>query len=240
MTAPRLSRHAHPRAWWRGLAATALALCALTPTLATGQEQRSGALDFGGGLAFSHDDRAAFILHARAMAVDRVPDTIVGRFGELYGHVGADFSGDLVLYSARIKLGVGVATPYFVAFAASGIMVDAYQAVDDAGQADTVEPGVAFPLVLGLWIDPVPGFYVYAMAEPSWVWGVEARQTSLWPPFGIAEELKLRAGVGFDVADLHLRFTYTMHFVEPSPWHLFTIGTGTSAAAASSIGEPRK
>ena len=219
--------------------AALLAIALMLPSLASGQENRSGALDFGGGFAFSHKGRTAATLHSRAMAVDRLPGTSVGRFGELYGSVGIDFSGELLLYNGGIKLGVGIGTSRFVAFLASGLMVDAYQALGESGKSHSVEPRMGFPLVLGLWLDLFPSIYSYFMAEPAWLIGASNRKYDLWPPFSVAHELKLRTGLGFDIEDVHIRLDYVFHAVSPAPWHLITIGFGTSAKKSAAIGEPR-
>jgi len=211
--------------WPMRLTLPMLLLLLVSPN-AWAQAEPSGALDFAPLYGRSHSDRDLLGLSARAMAVDRVPDTVVGRFGELHAAVGLDLDGSIFAYAVDFKLGVGVATDYFVLFAASGILFNAYQAIDDAGEADSVEPAVGHPLTLGLWLTPIDGLYSYILFEPAWYWWVDERQVDDFVPFGFGEECSMRVGIGFEVSELPFRLDYTYHQVEPTSWHLLSFGIG--------------
>ncbi|MDX9723603.1 MAG: hypothetical protein RBU37_22845 [Myxococcota bacterium] len=204
-------------------------LVLLTPSQLWAQESQSGALEFSGVYARSHSDRDMMGIAIRAMAVDRVPGTVVGRFGELRAGGGAELGGEHLWYDLAFNLGVGLATDYFVLFVASGIFFDAMHSIDDASEHDQVEPGVGHPLRLGLWVTPSPQLYVYTFAEPAWVWWAETRQVDDFEPFGFGEEFRLRAGVGFDVDELSFRVDYVYQQAGPTPWHFFSLGVGPRA-----------
>ena len=216
-------------------------------TCALAQAKPSGALDFG--LDFHHSGGGHNVLgvHARAMAVDRVPGTLVGRFAEAYTSIGIGLDGELLQFDVGLKLGVGLGTDYLVIFLASGLMTDMYYSFDkmkdDVGLSDKdswrsyhVGPGLGLPLALGFWIDPMPGLYFYFMAEPSWsFWGGD-RKTTPFVPFNWAWELRLRGGVGFDVGSIHIRLDYTFHQVDPENWHVVSIGFGASSKTMAELG----
>lgn len=205
------------------------------------QDKPSGALDYGVDFHHSMGDRNVLGIHVRAMAVDRVPGTVVGRFGEAYGSVGIGLEGELVEYAFGAKLGVGLGTDYLVVFLASGLMTDAYHSISKKSKDDHVGPGLGLPLTLGIWVDPMPGLYVYMMAEPSWsFWGGD-RKTTPFVPFNWAWELRLRGGIGFDLSAIHIRVDYTFHQVDPHSWHVISIGFGASSKAMAKLGmEPVK
>ncbi len=212
----------------------------LLPAAAYSQDTPSGALDFG--LDYHHSMGGHNVLgaHARAMAVDRVPGTLVGRFGELYLSLGAGLEGEFVQYSVGFKLGVGLGTDYLVLFLASGLMCDSYTSVKDSADKDEVKPGLGLPLMLGLWIDPMPGLYFYVFAEPSWAFFGD-RATTPFVPFNWAWELRLRGGVGFDVSSIHIRIDYTFHQVAPDSYHVVSVGFGFSSKSMANLGkEPVK
>lgn len=203
------------------------------------QEKPSGALDFGLNYHHSMGGRNVLGIHARAMAVDRVPGTLVGRFGEGYLSLGVGLQGEIVQYSAGLKLGVGLGTDYLVVFLATGLMTDAYHSVDEDSKSHHVGPGLGLPLMLGFWIDPMPGLYIYLMAEPSWsFWGGD-RKTTPFIPFNWAWELRLRGGIGFDISKLHIRIDYTFHQVDPHSWHAISIGFGTSSKDMANLGKEK-
>lgn len=208
----------------------------LLPAVAYSQDTPSGALDFG--IDFHHSMGGHNVLgaHARAMAVDRVPGTLIGRFGELYLSIGSGLEGEFVQYSVGFKLGVGLGTDYLVLFLASGLMCDSYTSVKKSADADEVKPGLGLPLMLGLWIDPMPGLYFYAFAEPSWAFFGD-RKTTPFIPFNWAWELRLRGGVGFDVSSIHIRLDYTFHQVAPHSYHVVSIGFGFSSKAMANLGK---
>ena len=201
----------------------------LTPQQAVAQEKRSGALTVGAVYQRSVSGRDALGVSARAMAVDQVPDTVVGRFGELAAQIGVTLDGEILTWSIDFQLGVGLATDYFVLFLASGFIADAYQSIDDAADDESVDPGFGFPLTLGLWI-PIEWFYLYGMMGPRWVILVEDRQVDDFPLFGFGEEFDIRGGFGFDVSELSFRFDYRYHQVEPTSWHSFTLSVGPEPA----------
>ncbi|MCL2326743.1 MAG: hypothetical protein FWC40_09655 [Proteobacteria bacterium] len=215
-----------------------LLLCAFCGQ-ALAQDKPSGALDFGLNFHYSMGDRSVLGVHARAMAVDRVPGTLVGRFGELYGSIGIGLKGDLVSYSAGVKLGLGLGTDYLVLFVASGLMCDGYKSVKEDSKKHNVPPGLGLPLLIGMWIDPMPGLYVYMMAEPSWAFWGDGRGTTPYLPFSFARELRLRGGIGFDVSELHIRLDYTFHQVNPHAWHVISVGFGFSSRAMANLGAPK-
>lgn len=214
------------------------ALCFLFfANLAFAQDKPSGALDFGIDYHHSMGGRNVLGVHAHAMAVDRVPGTLVGRFGEGEVSLGIGLKGELVQYSARFKLGVGLGTDYLVVFLASGLMTDAYHKVKGEFKDEHVGPGLGVPLMLGIWIDPMPGLYVYMMAEPSWsFWGGD-RKTTPYVPFNWAWELRLKGGIGFDVQKIHIRIEYTFHQVDPYNWHVVSIGFGYSSKDMAALGK---
>ncbi len=229
------------QAFWTSLAfvcVLALGFLGLTGT-AFAQEDQSGALDFGLDFHYSMHERSVLGVHARAMAVDRVPGTMVGRFGEMYASLGVGLDGGLVEYSLGLKLGVGLGVKHFVFFVASGLMVDSYTSVSNASKSDEVKPGLGIPIALGFWIDPTPGLYFYLIAEPSWslfAGGTyktdeNPRRTTPYLPFSFAWELSLRGGIGFDLSKLHMRIDYTYHQVEPCAWHIISLGFGFSSAS---------
>ena len=213
----------------------------ISATTVWAQDKPSGALDYGVNFHHSMGNRNVLGLHVRAMAVDRVPGTVVGRFGEAYGSIGVGLEGEFVQYALGLKLGVGLGTDYLVVFLASGLMTDAYHSVSKKSKDDHVGPGLGLPLALGIWIDPMPGLYVYLMAEPSWsFWGGD-RKTTPFVPFNWAWELRLRGGIGFDVSQVHIRLDYTFHQVDPHSWHVISIGFGTSSKSMAKLGkEPVK
>ena len=204
------------------------------------QDKPSGALDFGLDVHHSMGNRNVLSVHTRAMAVDRVPGTLVGRFGELYGSVGVGLEGEFAQFSVGIKLGVGLGTDYFVLFLASGLMSDGYISVKGESKDESVKPGLGLPLLIGLWVDPIPGLYFYVFAEPSWAfWG--DRKTKPFIPFNWAWELRLRGGVGFDISKVHVRIDYTFHQVAPHSWHVISLGFGFSSKDMAKLGlEPVK
>ena len=208
-------------------------LCWTVPAYA--QDKPSGALDFGVDVHHSMGDHNVLGLHARAMAVDRVPDTLLGRFGELYTSIGIGLEGELVQYSVGLKLGVGLGTDYFVLFLASGLMSDGYVSIQDKFKDGQVKPGLGVPLMLGLWVDPIPGLYFYIFAEPSWAFFGD-RKTTPFIPFNWAWELRLRGGLGFDVSKVHIRLDYTFHQVAPYSWHVVSIGFGFSSKHMAKLG----
>ena len=213
----------------------ALVLLLMTGT-ARAQDKPSGALDFGVDFHHSMGDHNVLGIHARAMAVDRVPGTMVGRFGELYASVGVGLDdAEFVQFSVGMKLGVGLGTDYFVLFLASGLMTDGYLSTRDSAKKDKVKPGLGLPLLLGLWVDPIPGFYFYAFAEPSWAF-LGDRKTTPFIPFNWAWELRLRGGVGFDISSVHVRVEYTFHQVAPDSWHIVSLGFGLSSQAMAKLG----
>ena len=215
-------------------------LCALfflvVPATSFAQDSPSGALDFGLDYHRSMGGSNLLGIHARAMAVDRVPGTLVGRFAELYLSLGVGLEGEFVQYAVGAKFGVGLGTDYLVVFLASGIMTDSYQSVKDESEDDNVAPGIGVPLLLGVWIDPMPGLYVYLMAEPSWSF-LGDRKTTPFVPFNWAWELRLRGGIGFDVSSIHIRIDYTFHQVAPHSFHVISIGFGFSSKAMANLGK---
>ena len=201
------------------------------------QDKPSGALEYGINFHHSMGNRNVLGIHVRAMAVDRVPGTLVGRFGEFYASLGVGLEGELVEYAFGAKLGVGLGTDYLVVFLASGLMTDAYHSISDKSKSDHVGPGLGLPLLLGIWVDPMPGLYVYMMAEPSWsFWGGD-RKTTPYVPFNWAWELRLRGGIGFDISKVHIRVDYTFHQVDPYSWHVISIGFGSSSKAMAELGK---
>ncbi len=176
-------------------------------------------------------------LHARAMAVDRVPGTLLGRFAEIYASIGVGLEGELIQYSAGAKFGVGLGTDYLVVFLASGLMTDSYQSIKDGSKDDNVAPGIGVPLMLGFWIDPMPGLYIYIMAEPSWSFLGGDRKTTPFIPFNWAWELRLRGGIGFDVSNIHIRIDYTFHQVDPHSYHVISLGFGFSSKSMADLGK---
>lgn len=210
-----------------------LSLCGLE---AWAQEKSSGALDFGVDYHRSMGGRNALGVHARAMAVDRVPGRLIGRFGELYGSVGVGLDGELVQYSAGLKLGAGLGTDHLVVFLGTGLMSDGYVGIASSFDGKAVDPGLGLPLVIGVWVDPMPGLYVYMMAEPSWSFFGGDRKTTPYVPFNWAWELRLRGGIGFDISQIHIRLDYTFHQVDPDPWHVISVGFGISSKAMSELG----
>ena len=209
----------------------------IAPLQAFGQENPSGALDFGLNYHRSMGGRNVLGIHARAMAVDRVPGKLIGRYGELYGSLGVGLQGELVQYSVGLKLGVGLGTNHLVIFLATGIMSDGYVSIADESEKDNVSPGLGIPLALGIWVDPIPGLYFYAMAEPSWAFFGGERKTTPYIPFNWAWELRLRDGFGVDIASVHMRIDYTFHQVDPHPWHVISIGFGLSSKAMTEMGK---
>ena len=206
---------------------------------ALAQDKPSGALDFGIDYHRSMGGSNVLGVHARAMAVDRVPGTLVGRFGEGYVSIGSGLEGEFVQYAAGLKLGVGLGTDYLVVFLASGLMTDAYQSVKKSSKDKHVGPGLGLPLLLGIWIDPMPGLYVYMMAEPSWsFWGGD-RKTTPFIPFNWAWELRFRGGIGFDISEVHIRIDYTFHQVDPYSWHIISVGFGYSSKAMAELGKAK-
>lgn len=214
---------------------------------AQAQEDQSGALDFGLNFHYSMDQRSVLGLHARAMAVDRVPGTLVGRFGELYGSLGVGLDGTLVEYAAGFKLGVGLGVKHFVFFVASGLMVDSYASISDKSAGDHVPPGLGLPIGLGFWIDPMPSLYLYLIAEPSWSFFAggtvkvedNPRKTEPFLPFSFAWELRLRGGIGFDISSIHMRIDYTFHQLNPYSWHVISLGFGFSSRAMTERAKER-
>lgn len=216
------------------------------------QDKPSGALDFGVDYHRSGGKRNVLGIHARAMAVDRVPGTLVGRFGEAYASLGIGLEGELLQFSLGVKLGVGLGTDHLVVFLGSGLMTDAYYAFDkitnkikdkddDSWKDYHSGPGLGLPLLVGIWIDPMPGLYFYAIAEPSWSFWGSNRETTPFVPFNWARELRLRGGVGFDISSVHIRLDYTYHQVNPHSWHVVSIGFGYSSKAMAELGlEPTK
>lgn len=204
------------------------------------QEKPSGALDFGLNYHHSMGGRNVLGVHARAMAVDRVPGTLVGRFGEGYLSLGVGLEGEIVQYSAGLKLGVGLGTDYLVVFLATGLMTDAYHSINDDSKDEHVGPGLGLPLMLGFWIDPMPGLYIYLMAEPSWSFWGKNRKTTPFIPFNWAWELRLRGGIGFDISKVHIRLDYTFHQVNPHSWHVISIGFGTSSKDMANLGKDKR
>lgn len=215
----------------------AFILILLPITSANAQDRPSGALDFGLDYHRSMGGRNVLGLHARAMAVDRVPGTLLGRFAELYASIGVGLEGELIQYSAGAKFGVGLGTDYLVVFLASGLMTDSYQSIKDSSKDDNVGPGIGVPLMLGFWIDPMPGLYIYVMAEPSWSFLDGDRKTTPFIPFNWAWELRLRGGIGFDVSKIHIRIDYTFHQVDPHSYHIISIGFGFSSKSMADLGK---
>lgn len=215
----------------------AFILILLPITSANAQDRPSGALDFGLDYHRSMGGRNVLGLHARAMAVDRVPGTLLGRFAELYASIGVGLEGELIQYSAGAKFGVGLGTDYLVVFLASGLMTDSYQSIKDSAKDDNVGPGIGVPLMLGFWIDPMPGLYIYIMAEPSWSFLGGDRKTTPFIPFNWAWELRLRGGIGFDVSKIHIRIDYTFHQVDPHSYHVISIGFGFSSKSMADLGK---
>ncbi len=201
------------------------------------QDRPSGALDFGLDYHRSMGGRNVLGLHARAMAVDRVPGTLLGRFAEIYASIGVGLEGELIQYSAGAKFGVGLGTDYLVVFLASGLMTDSYQSIKDGSKDDNVAPGIGVPLMLGFWIDPMPGLYIYIMAEPSWSFLGGDRKTTPFIPFNWAWELRLRGGIGFDVSNIHIRIDYTFHQVDPHSYHVISLGFGFSSKSMADLGK---
>lgn len=212
-------------------------LAFLLPSFARAQSSPSGALDFGLDFRHSMGNHNVLGFHARAMAVDRVPDKLLGRFGELYAEMGFGLEGELLQYGLGFKLGVGLGTDYFVFFLASGLMCDGYASLKKKGDEAEVKPGLGLPLMLGIWIDPGPGWYIYLFAEPSWAFFAPKRKTTPFIPFNWAWELRLRGGVGWDIASLHIRIEYTFHQVAPESWHIVSLGFGFSSKAMAKLGE---
>ena len=212
---------------------------------ASAQSMPSGSLDFGVDFHYSMNKKSVLGTHARAMAVDRVPGTLVGRFGELYASLGVGLDGKLIEYSLGLKLGVGLGVEHFVFFVGSGLMCDAYHAISESGEADEVAPGLGIPITIGFWIDPSPKWYFYLIAEPSWslfangVVDVDKnpRKTTPFLPFSFAWELRLRGGVGFDISNLHMRIDYTFHQVHPHSWHVISIGFGFSSQSMAALSQ---
>ena len=215
---------------------------------ASAQAMPSGALDFGADFHYSMNEKSVLGTHVRAMAVDRVPGTIIGRFGELYASLGIGLDGKLVEYSLGLKLGVGLGVDHFVFFVASGLMCDAYHSISSSSEADEVAPGLGIPITLGFWIDPSPGWYFYLMAEPSWSLFADGvvdvdknpRKTDPFLPFSFAWELRLRGGIGFDISNLHLRIDYPFHQVNPHAWHVISIGFGFSSRSMTARSEEQE
>lgn len=205
----------------------ALVVCCLLVTTSSleAQESRSGALDVN-LTVFHSAQHDGLEVGARAMAVDRVPNTVVGRMAELSASVGSDFEGEILAYAVDLLLGVGLATDLFVLYAASGVFTDAFQSIDVRSESVSVDPGVGIPLRLGLWIRPIEPLYIYLMGDARWVFGVEDRQVETFDLFGFGEEFSLRGGVGFDVDELHFRIDYRFLQVAPINYHLVGIGVG--------------
>ena len=107
----------------------AFIVIALPTARAFAQDRPSGALDFGIDYHRSTGGSNLLGVHARAMAVDRVPGTLVGRFAELYASIGVGLEGEFVQYAVGAKFGVGLGTDYLVVFLATGLMTDSYQSV---------------------------------------------------------------------------------------------------------------
>ena len=204
---------------------------------ARAQENPSGALDFGIQYERSMNARNVLGIHARAMAVDRVPGKMIGRFAEAYLSLGVGLKGDLIQYGAGLKFGVGLGVPYVVFFIASGLMVDSYTSIDEQADADNVKPGLGLPILIGLWVDPLPNLYLYVMAEPSWAFWGDGRATDPFIPFSFARELRLRGGIGFDISKLHVRIDYTFHQVAPYSWHTISLGFGMAAGYMATLGD---
>lgn len=210
---------------------------------ASAQSMPSGALDFGVDFHYSMNKKSVLGAHARAMAVDRVPETLIGRFGELYASLGVGLDGKLIEYSLGLKLGIGLGVDHFVFFVGSGLMCDAYHSISEHSKQDEVAPGLGIPITLGFWIDPMPGFYFYLMAEPSWSLFADGivdvdknpRKTKPFLPFSFAWELRLRGGVGFDIYGLHMRIDYTFHQVNPHAWHVISLGFGFSSRSMAAL-----
>ncbi|MFA5624774.1 MAG: hypothetical protein WC966_06940 [Bradymonadales bacterium] len=207
------------------------------PHEANAQENPSGALEFGVLYGHGMGGSDSLSAYARAMAVDRVPGTMVGRFGELYLSLGMGLKGEAVAYSAGLKFGLGLGTDYLVLFLATGLMVDGFSAVKESGKAKQIKPGLGLPLALGFWVDPMPGLYVYMIAEPSWAFFAKGRKTTPYLPFSFAWELRLRGGVGFDISKVHIRLDYTFHQLAPHPWHQVSIGFGLSSKYMANLGK---
>lgn len=200
------------------------------------QDKASGALDFGLDYHRSMGGRNVLGAHVRAMAVDRVPGTLVGRFAELYASFGVGLEGELIQYSVGAKFGVGLGTDHLVIFLATGLMTDSYQSIKASSKEDNVSPGIGLPLLLGLWIDPMPGLYFYFMAEPSWAF-LGDRETTPFIPFNWAWELRLRGGFGIDISKIHMRIDYTFHQVAPHSYHVISLGFGFSSRAMAELGK---
>lgn len=209
----------------------------IVPNAAYAQEKPSGALDFGVLYGHSMGNSDVLSAYVRAMAVDRVTDTLVGRFAEMYASLGVGLEGDAIDYSAGFKLGLGLGTDYLVLFLASGLMVDSYTSLKASSKAHEVKPGLGLPLTLGLWIDPMEGLYTYIMVEPSWVFFAPDRKTTPFLPFSFAWELKLRGGIGFDISKAHIRLDYTFHQLAPHSWHEISIGFGLSSKYMANLGK---
>lgn len=207
---------------------------ALPMARAFAQDRPSGALDFGIDYHRSTGGSNLLGVHARAMAVDRVPGTLVGRFAELYASIGVGLEGEFVQYAVGAKFGVGLGTDYLVVFLATGLMTDSYQSVKKKSKDDNVAPGIGVPLLLGIWIDPMPGLYVYLMAEPSWAF-LGDRKTTPFVPFNWAWELRLRGGIGVDISKVHMRIDYTFHQVAPHSYHVISLGFGFSSKAMADL-----
>lgn len=197
------------------------------------QEARSGGLDIDITTWLVQPDSellSGLSLTATAMATDRVPDTVVGRFADLRAGIGVDFSGQLLAYELSFRLGVGLATDYFRIYLASGFIFDGYSALEEGiAEEREVPPGFGMPLGVGLWLTPMDAFYLYGLVETHFVFYVEEREVSTFSPFGFGEEFRMRGGIGTDIEGLHVRLEYTHHQVQPAAFHLITLGFGKSA-----------
>ena len=104
-------------------------------------------------------------------------------------------------------------------------MTDAYHSVKKSSKDKHVGPGLGLPLLLGIWIDPMPGLYVYMMAEPSWsFWGGDRKTTPFIP---------------FNCAGVHIRIAYTSYKVDPYSWHIISVGFGYSSKAMAELGKAK-
>ena len=210
-----------------------LQLCLPLPLHA--QEAQSGGLDFGATWGHSRSEVDAFSLSGRAMAVDRFPGTVIGRFGDLNGHIGIDTAGEIMAYGAGLQLGVGVSSDYFTLFAASGFFFDAFESIDEASEELAVPTGSGIPLSFGLWLTPWSSLYIYAMTEARWVFGVEEREVESFDIFGFGEEFKLRGGLGFQLQGLHYRGDFQVLQVGSDIWYLTTLGIGPKPMEAEDL-----